>query len=205
MSKVGAAVAALALQLGVVLLVVSVWPPSPPYVRPTATVSPAAAAAPTVAATPTGSVTAGPTPPASATPARPIPPGYRIQMPRLAIDLEIREGDIERDTVQQRTPEHYAFHLPGTAIPGTGANSYIYAHARTGMFLALWNTRIGDVVLIQTPDGRSLRFVVSEIHPRVPPTDVEWAEPTPPDRLTLQTSTGPNPGDPRFVVVALPG
>ena len=128
-----------------------------------------------------------------------------MQIPALAIDLAILEGDIERDSVQAHTPENYAFHLPGTAIPGAGANSYLYAHARRGMFLSLWNAKIGDVVWISTPDGRALRYVVSEIHPRVPPDDVSWATPSAPDRLTLQTSTGPNPGDPRFVVVASPG
>ena len=141
----------------------------------------------------------------SATPLPPIPPGYRVQIPALAIDLAILEGDIERDTVALKTPENYAFHLPGTAIPGTGANSYLYAHARRGMFLSLWNAKIGDIVWISTPDGRALRYVVSEVHPRVPPGDISLATPSAPDRLTLQTSTGPNPGDPRFVVVALPG
>ena len=135
----------------------------------------------------------------------PIPPGYRIQIPRLGIDLGILEGDIERDTVLLKTPENYAFHLPGTAIPGTGANSYLYAHARRGMFLSLWDAKVGDVVWISTPDGRALKYVISEIHPRVPPEDVVWATPSAPDRLTLQTSTGPNPADPRFVVVAFPG
>ncbi len=141
----------------------------------------------------------------SATPLPPIPPGYRVQIPRLSIDLAILEGDIDRDTVALQTPENYAFHLPGTAIPGTGANSYLYAHARRGMFLSLWNAQVGDVVWISTPDGRALRYVVSEIHARVPPGDVSLATPSVPDRLTLQTSTGPNPGDPRFVVVAFPG
>lgn len=139
------------------------------------------------------------------TPLPPIPVGYRIQIPRLGIDLGILEGDVARDTVQLQTPENYAFHLPGTAIPGTGANSYLYAHARRGMFLSLWDAKIGDIVWISTPDGRALKYVVSEIHPRVPPGDVAWAAPSAPDRLTLQTSTGPNPDDPRFVVVALPG
>jgi sortase (surface protein transpeptidase) len=199
MSKLGAALAALALELGVVLLVVAAWPSSPPVVRPAATPTATTAAA-SLAPTPSRAFVA-----ASATPTPPIPAGYRIQVPRLAIDLEIIEGDLERDTVQQQTPEHYAFHLPGTGIPGSGTNSYIYAHARTGMFLSLWNTRVGDIVLISTPDGRSLRYVVSEVHPRVPPSEVAWASPTPPERLTLQTSTGPSPGDPRFVVVALPG
>lgn len=197
MSRFFPALATALLALGVVLMAEAV-PARPPAVGQVATLSPSPAAPSPASATPAP-------PRASPTPLPPIPDGYRISIPRLAIALDIREGDVERDTVQQRTPENYAFHLPGTAIPGTGANSYIYAHARVGMFLSLWNVRPGDVVLIGTPDGRSLTYVVSEIHPRVPPSDVSWTEPTPPDRLTLQTSTGPNPGDPRFVVVALPG
>ena len=59
-----------------------------------------------------------------------IPPGYRIKIARLAIDLPIAEGDIERDTVRQETPNNFAFHSPGTALPGDRGNTYIYAHAR---------------------------------------------------------------------------
>jgi LPXTG-site transpeptidase (sortase) family protein len=146
------------------------------------------------------SASAPPTP----TPLPPIPPGYRVQIPRLGIDLAILEGDVARDTVQQQTPENYAFHLPGTGIPGAGMNSYIYAHARRGMFLSLWDARVGDVVWISTPDGRALRYAIAEVHPRVQPNDVSWVAPSVPEQLTLQTSTGPNAGDPRFVVVARP-
>jgi sortase (surface protein transpeptidase) len=184
--------------LGAALLLATVGhPPLAP--------SPAALASPTVSAS--TAVSSSPTSTAvpSATPLPPIPPGYRVQIPRLAIDLAILEGDIERDTVQQQTPENYAFHLPGTGIPGAGLNSYIYAHARRGMFLSLWNAQVGDIVWISTPDGRALRYVVAEVRPRVPPNDVVMAAPSAPERLTLQTSTGPNPGDPRFVVIALPG
>lgn len=169
-----------------------------PAGRPIAAPSPSAERGATTTATQTGGATA------RATPLPPIPQGYRVQIPRLAIDLAIVEGDIERDTVSQRTPEGFAFHLPGTAIPGTGANSYLYAHARPGMFIALWDARIGDEVWISTPDGRALRYVVSEIRPRVSPDDTSWTAASPPERLTLQTSTGPSAGDPRFVVVARP-
>lgn len=204
MSRLMPALATLALVLGAVVLVQGALPAS--AFAPQATAVVAATVTPNVSPLATAGAsavasTAAPSP----TPLPPIPNGYRIQIPRLAIDLELREGDIERDTIEQQTPEHYAFHLPGTAIPGTGANSYIYAHARVGMFLSLWNVRLGDVVWINTPDGRALKYVVNEIHPRVPPGDVTWAAPSPPERLTLQTSTGPNPGDPRFVVIALPG
>ena len=189
------ALSVLALCLGLVLIV---------GVRP---VTPVVAPTPSTAAAVTPSPFASPTAPTispTATPAPAIPPGYRVKMPRLAIDMPIAEGDLERDTVRLETPNDSAFHLPGTAIPGAGGNAYIYAHARQGMFLTLWNARQGDEVVIVTPDARQLRYVVSEVHPRVSPTDVSWAAPTTAERLTLQTSTGPNPNDPRFVVIALP-
>ncbi|HEV2010583.1 MAG TPA: sortase [Candidatus Limnocylindria bacterium] len=127
-----------------------------------------------------------------------------MQIPRLRIDLPIAEGDLTRDIDQQQTPVGFAFHLPGTSIPGLGSNTYLYAHARTGMFLTLWNAKVGDEVFISTPDLRALKYVVTEVHPRVAPDDVSWVQPTQGERLTLQTSTGPNPPDPRFVVVAVP-
>ncbi len=134
----------------------------------------------------------------------PIPDGYRVTIPRLHIDLPIAEGVVQRDVERQQTPEGYAFHLPGTSIPGEPGNTYVYSHARIGMFLSLWDARVGDDVVISTPDGRALHYTVSEVRPKVPPTDVSVAEWTPGERLTLQTSTGPTPDDPRFVVIALP-
>jgi sortase (surface protein transpeptidase) len=169
----------------------SVAPLAVPSVQPSATPAPAASDAPTVSATPAPTI-------------GPIPDGYRIQMPRLGIDLPIAEGDLYRDTVEQQTPENFAFHFPGTAIPGAVGNSYIYAHARRGMFLTLWNARIGDEVKITTPTGGELKFVVTDVYRSVPPADTSWLQPSDVERLTLQTSTGPNREDPRFVVIAAP-
>ncbi|MDQ2914357.1 MAG: sortase [Chloroflexota bacterium] len=165
---------------------------------------PSASASATVAPISSGSPTSATASPSPAPTIGPIPDGYRIQMPRLGIDLPIAEGDLYRDTVEQQTPENFAFHFPGTAIPGVVGNSYLYAHARRGMFLALWNARVGDQVTITTPAGAALKFVVTEVHPRVPPADTSWLQPAGDERLTLQTSTGPNPTDPRFVVIAAP-
>jgi LPXTG-site transpeptidase (sortase) family protein len=186
------ALSVLALCLGLVLIV---------GLRPAPSTSPSGAAAITASASPPATtVAASPT----ATPIPAIPPGYRVKIPRLAIDLPITEGDLERDTVRLETPNDFAFHLPGTALPGDRSNTYIYAHARRGMFLSLWDARVGDEVVLVAPDAREHRYVVREVHPRVEPSDVSWAQPTAGERLTLQTSTGPNPADPRFVVVALP-
>jgi hypothetical protein len=171
-------------------------------VAPIALPSPSASATPAPTASP-GSTIVSPTPTPAPT-IGPIPDGYRIELPRLGINLPIAEGDVERDVVIQKTPENFAFHFPGTAIPGTVGNSYLYAHARTGMFLSLWNARIGDQVSITTPAGVELKFVVTEVHPRVPPADTSWLQPSADERLTLQTSTGPNRDDPRFVVIAAP-
>lgn len=160
--------------------------------------SAAASAVPTIAPSPEATV--APADP----PGGPIPDGYRIEIPRLGIDLPVQEGDLQRDIDQQRTPEGYAFHLPGTAIPGRNGNTFLYAHARRGMFLALWKVRPGDEVLVRVPGGGVLTYVVGRVLPRVLPTDVSTTRPTASEQLTLQTSTGPNPGDPRFVVLAFP-
>jgi LPXTG-site transpeptidase (sortase) family protein len=191
---------------GVLLLAVGIAVIAGGGLPPAGSVAPVALPSVSASATPSPTTSAD-SPTTSPTPVPtvgPIPDGYRIELPRLGIDLPIAEGDIERDVVVQKTPENYAFHFPGTAIPGTIGNSYIYAHARRGMFLTLWNARVGDQVSITTPAGVHLQFVVTEVHPRVMPADTSWLQPSGDERLTLQTSTGPNREDPRFVVVAAP-
>jgi len=169
--------------------------------RPAPASGPASAPPHASAADPSGLAVVGNT----ASPrALPIPDGFRVRVPRLLIDLPIAEGIVERDIQEQRTPEGFAFHLPGTVVPGERGNAYLYSHARVGMFLSLWDVRVGDEIQITTPDARTLTYVVSEVRPRVAPDDVSVVQPTPDERLTLQTSTGPSPSDPRFVVIALP-
>lgn len=122
----------------------------------------------------------------------------RIRIPRLAIDLPIIEGDgID-------APLDSAAHYPGTAWPGGGSNIYIYAHARRGLFIGLWDVRQGDEVLLDTVDGRTVTYVVDEIRPKTPWDAVELLEPTDEEQLTLQTSTSYTATAPRFVVIALP-
>lgn len=124
MNRVAPAASVIAICLGLVLIA-GVRPAAPPTDDPR----------PTVAASTTSPdpiVTAGATAnaaTASATATPPIASGYRIRIPRLAIELPIAEGDLDRDAVRQETPENLAFQLPGTGVPGNGSNSYIYAHA----------------------------------------------------------------------------
>ena len=159
-----------------------------------------------VTATPAATVTIATVAPAAvaASSAPAIATLYRITVPRLGINLLIKEGDVVRDIDQQHTPENYAFHLPGTWWPGEGGNTYLYAHARVGMFLSLWNARPGDEVFVTAPGGQLFPYVIRDVLPRVAPTDVSSTQATTTERLTLQTSTGPNGSDPRFVVFAFP-
>lgn len=183
-SVAAAAVLASALLLGSILT--APQPAAPAEVAPSAAPSPAVASAP---------------PPAASVPAIALD-RLRITVPRLGIDLPLALGDVQRDVVLGRTPEDVALLFPSTNVPGTGGNSYIYAHARNAMFLELWNVQLGDRVRIAGPDGIHLDYVVTRIVPRVDPTDTSWLDPTGPERITLQTSTGPTSAYPRFIAVA---
>ncbi len=147
--------------------------------------------------------------PASSVAPRPVssrPPvvleQLRISLPRLGIDLPLALGDIERDVRLGATPENVALLFPATNVPGVGGNSYIYAHARNSMFLKLWDVKVGDRVRITGPDGTRFDYAVTRVAARVDPADTTWLDPNGPERLTLQTSTGPTSAYPRFIAVA---
>jgi LPXTG-site transpeptidase (sortase) family protein len=95
-------------------------------------------------------------------------------------------------------------HYPGTAWPGGGSNIYLYAHARDGMFISLWNAVIGDKVVLTLVDGSQRRYVVSRIRPSVRWNDMSVLDPTPTEQLTLQTCTSYQVTAPRFIVIAVP-
>ena len=122
----------------------------------------------------------------------------RIRIARLGIDLAIIEGD------GVDAPIGKVAHYPGSAWPGDGSNVYIYGHARVGMFLPLWQVRVGDTVELDLVDGTSRTYVVAKVLPKVPFDAVTYLEPTPTEQLTLQTSTSYYPTAPRFVAIAVP-
>jgi len=200
----GAATIAIGLAVGLALSVVVVSPPDP--------VPDTASSADVVVIPSLPAFTAQPTaePPREVATPKPVTiAGSRIAVPRLGIDLPLELGEIARDVPREgfagATPENVAFVFPSSRLPGEGGNTFIYAHARTGMFLSLWGAKLGDEVVIYRPDDGARRsYRVALIAPRVNPTDAHWLDPNGDERLTLQTSTGPNPGDPRFIVVAYP-
>jgi LPXTG-site transpeptidase (sortase) family protein len=129
------------------------------------------------------------------------PPGIvarRIRISRLGINLQIVEGD------GTEAPMGKAAHYPGTGWPGGGVNIYLYAHAQTGMFLTLWDAKVGDDVFLDLKDGTTRHYVVTVVIPKVPWDALKYVAATAPERLTLQTSTSYTPTAPRFIVLAEP-
>jgi LPXTG-site transpeptidase (sortase) family protein len=147
---------------------------------------------PTMPAVPTATPIATPSPGPTEIVAR------RILIPRLGIDLRIIEGD------GVDAPMDKAAHYPGSAWPDGGSNIYIYAHAQTGMFLTLWDAKVGDEVVLELVDRTSRRYLVTEVKPRVRWNAMEYLDPTSTEQLTLQTSTSYTATAPRFIVIAEP-
>jgi LPXTG-site transpeptidase (sortase) family protein len=132
--------------------------------------------------------------------ARPEPGYPRIRIKRVGVDLLLVKGDGKTPPVKYEAFTYpRADHLLADQSPG---NSYIYAHARDGMFWNLHNLNVGDTVEVDYGGGKVNRYRVSEIHGSVNWKDFSWLQPTSDDRLTLQTCNGWKDEDPRFIVVA---
>ena len=117
---------------------------------------------------------------------------------RLGISLPVVRGD------GVDAPLGKAAHYPTTAWPGGGTNIYLYAHARDGMFIKLWDAKIGDRVELKLVDGTSKFYVVNKILPKVKWNALEYLDPTPTEQLTLQTCNSYQYTAPRFLVIAIP-
>lgn len=125
-------------------------------------------------------------------------PAVGLRIPRLGIEAPILEGD------GVDVPAHAVAHHPGTAWPGEGSNTYLYGHARDGLFGDLWRVRTGDLVEVRLRDGALARYRVSRILPLVEWDDLSVLQPTAGERLTLQTCLWYDLTSPRLVVIAEP-
>jgi len=133
---------------------------------------------------------------------------------RVATRIVIRRLDIDLPIMFQ--PDSYglfplcdvALYIPALGQPGEGRATYIYAHARTGMFLPLLNASLhndgrrllGMTVEVYTSDSWLFLYTITEVrrHTR----NLDAALNTDFERLFLQTSEGPNGTVPKLQVVA---
>jgi len=101
-----------------------------------------------------------------------------------------------------------ALYFTALGQPGSGRATYIYAHARTGMFLPLLTSSqdhdgeklLGDVVEVDTSDNWQFLYTISEVRRHIKDLNDAFADTQ--GRLWLQTSEGPSDAYPKLQVVA---
>ena len=94
--------------------------------------------------------------------------------------------------------------------PGQGRATYLYAHAREGMFLPLLTQSevrngagmIGMVAQVWTSDEQVFLYEITEVRRHA--TDLDDAQGADHEQLWLQTSEGPRGTVPKLQVVAEP-
>ena len=130
----------------------------------------------------------------------------RIVVATLGIDLPV---------IRPRQDETFplcdvAEFLPSYGLPGLPGVTYLYAHARSGMFLPLLELSrmdggealLGQEVQLYSSDRSRRRYRITEVHRRVRDLDVvnELAG----DALVLQTSETSRSNGTKLVIVARP-
>jgi sortase A len=125
-------------------------------------------------------------------------PVARIEFPRQ------RKSYIVLDGASGRTMAFGPGHVDGTAMPDRIGNCVISAHRDT-QFAVLRDVEAGDAIVLQTRDGRAVRYRVLE-HRIVNKNDTSLLEPSRGRILTLITCfpfDAIRPGGPlRYVVIA---
>ncbi|MBI3748349.1 MAG: hypothetical protein HY262_05840 [Chloroflexi bacterium] len=147
-----------------------------------------------------GLPTASPTPPADRV-------ATRVRIAALKIDLPI----VAPPPGDNAYPYcNVAMYLTTLGQPGQGRATYLYAHARTGMFLPLLDaslvqngkSMLGMVVEVWTSDNQRFLYEITEV--RRHQTDLADAANATTEQLWLQTSEGPKGTVPKLQVVAEP-
>ncbi len=127
----------------------------------------------------------------------------RVAVPALQVDLPVvRPPD---------DPNHFPFcnvaeYLPQLSQPGNPGTTYLYAHARTGMFLPLLETAdrkmLGMLVQVYTDDDQVFIYEITRVLRNQKSLDVAFASDE--ELLMLQTSEGPRGTLGKTIVVARP-
>jgi hypothetical protein len=155
--------------------------------------------APSVAEVPTPTPLISLPPIGTATPAPPTPSPTSPPADRVATRVRIRGLGIDLPIVKGNTGYPFcdvAMYLPHLSQPGFGKATYLYAHARDGMFLPLLRTKgfdqRGQIVEVWTSDDWLYRYAISEIHRDQPyQTGLDAPTAATTEQLWLQTSQGP--------------
>ena len=149
---------------------------------------------------------ASPSADASASPATPAI-ASRVVVPALGIDLPVIR---QPGGANAFPPCNVAMYLQQLHQPGQPGPTYLYAHARTGMFLPILDASkvnngrrmLGMLIQVYTADDQLYLYDIVEIRRRVTTLDGALADQR--ETLWLQTSEGPVGTIEKTQVIALP-
>jgi hypothetical protein len=131
----------------------------------------------------------------------------RIRVPKLGIDLAV----VQPADASGRFPAcDVAEFLPTLSRPGRPGPTFIYAHARPGMFLPILDAAlvdrgrdlIGLVVHVFTNDEIRFSYEITEVRRHV--ESLDFAYRTASEQLILQTSEGPVGTRGKTIAIAVP-
>jgi hypothetical protein len=156
----------------------------------------------------------GSTPPSGAPSADPNRVATRVVIDQLGIDLPVvaqPNGNYPYCNVAMYLP------APGLRQPGEGGSTYLYAHARDGMFGPLYErailgrsggakSLISMIVRVYTSDDYMFEYEITRVLPHVKADShfLDGPLAVKSETLWLQTSTGPNGSYPKLQVIAKP-
>jgi hypothetical protein len=165
---------------------------------PSPVASPGPSASPTLLPFPTPGASAA----ASASPAV-ARVATRVVVPALRIDLPVMRPPND--------PQHFPYcnvaeYVPSLSQPGSPGTTYLYAHARVGMFLSLLlqsrinngGAMVGMLVQVYTSDDQLFLYEIREVLRHQ--SDL-YNQPQ--EGLVLQTSEGPKKGVPGYTGLVL--
>lgn len=154
-----------------------------------------------------------PSPTPEATPARRAR-ATRIIVRYLGIDLPIisRDRKVANQGPDQYPPCDVALYHTAFEQPGEPGTTYLYAHARDGMFLPLLEASmrddgeelIGKVVRIYTSDDKLHLYRITKVKRHATDFSLVTDAPADKEQLILQTSEGPRGTVPKLQVLAEP-
>lgn len=160
--------------------------------------------APSLVATPSPRITLPPL--GSPTPAPPTPSpdpnrvATRVRIAALDIDLPVIKGPAGYP------PCDVAMYIKELSQPGQGRATYLFAHARPGMFEPLLKTKApdqrGSIVEVWTSDDQVFLYEIVEV--RRDQRDLDDAINADTEQLWLQTSEGPKGTPGKTQVIAMP-
>lgn len=127
----------------------------------------------------------------------------RVVVPALRIDLPVVKPPDD--------PNHFPYcdvaeYIPQLSQPGFPGATYLYAHARTGMFLPLLRTAdakmLGMLVQVYTSDNLVFLYEITRVLRNQASLDIAFEATE--EQLMLQTSEGPRGTIGKTIVIARP-